>query len=174
MTDQGTILIEKIEAVVKTARASGGFSREQLMAAADRIHQWKRENQIAGIWNNPPLMVTATLDDGLGQGLELIHHYAGLLGMRLSPMGLLKTPEAIIEHCRAMRPSFLGLTVLQFDSEQDLATIGRQIPDETKLIAGGPVFLSDPDMADRTNVYYVAKDVLSFTTFMLGNATRGQ
>ena len=33
-----------------------------------------------GLWASPPLMLTATLDDGLGQGLAVIEKFAKAIG----------------------------------------------------------------------------------------------
>lgn len=160
-------LIEKLESLITRGETGNHWSREELMDAANRIDGWKMENGIHGIWNHPPMMVTATLDDGIGQGLELIHTFANLMGLRLLPLGLLKTADEIIETCLKANPEFLGLTVLQFDSEADLSFIGHHLPQKTRLIAGGPVFRSDPELAGRAGVFYVAEDVLSFVRFML-------
>ena len=112
-------------------------------------------------------MVTATLDDGLGQGLAVIEKYAAIIGMRLISLGLLQTPEAIIAVCHRDQPDYLGITVLQFDSEDDLITIAEKLPPITRIVAGGPVFSADPEFAERTGTHYAAKNVAYFLRFML-------
>ncbi|MCP3951042.1 MAG: hypothetical protein GY697_02300, partial [Desulfobacterales bacterium] len=52
--------------------ANGRPARTELEAAAVEIQQWKTEHQVSGLWKSPPLMVTATLDDAMGHGLDLI------------------------------------------------------------------------------------------------------
>ena len=107
-------------------------------------------------------MVTATLDDGLGQGLAIIEKYAVAVGIRLIPLGLMQTPEAVIDACRRHQPDFLGLTILQFDTEDDLTCIANHLPRKTRIVAGGPVFAGDPDFAGRTGTHYAAKNVADF------------
>jgi hypothetical protein len=62
------------------------------------------------------------------------------------------------------------LTVLQFDSEDDLAAIAKQLPGNTRLVAGGPVFAGDRDFAGRTGTHYAARNVADFLQFMLDTA----
>ena len=146
----------------------GGLpSRQGLDAAADELEHWKAIHRVDGLWPRRPLMLTATLDDGIGQGLQIIHRYADILGMDILPLGLLQTPEAIIAACRKREPDFLGLTILQLDSDDDLCQVGHSLPPKTMLIAGGPVFKFDPEMTGRCKVGYVAEDVSCFIEFLL-------
>jgi methylmalonyl-CoA mutase cobalamin-binding subunit len=112
-------------------------------------------------------MMTASLDDGLGQGLAVIEMYAVTIGMRLISLGLMQTPGAIIDACHRHRPDYLGLTILQFDSEDDLTAIAKKLPANTRLVAGGPVFVGDRDFAGRTGIDYAAKNVADFLQYML-------
>lgn len=142
------------------------------MRAAE-LSEWKQGHQVTGLWPEPaPLMLTATLDDGIGIGLDLIHRYVQVLGLRLIPLGLLQSPDAIIQACRQYQPDYLGITILQLDSDDDLAYLGKHLPADTRLIAGGPVFRYDPDMAERCGVHFVARDVSHFISFMLHEARR--
>ncbi len=59
------------------------------------------------------------------------------------------------------------MTVLQLDSDDDLARVGHALPARTRLIAGGPVFKFDPDMADRCGIDYVAPSVAHFVAYLL-------
>ena len=43
-----------------------------LEKAAGEVREWKVRTGGSGVWDAPPLMLKATLDDGLGQGLEVI------------------------------------------------------------------------------------------------------
>ena len=52
------------------------------------------------MWNIPPLMITATLDDGLGYGLEVIRMFSEAAGLEIIELGLLVTPEKIIAACK--------------------------------------------------------------------------
>jgi methylmalonyl-CoA mutase cobalamin-binding subunit len=112
-------------------------------------------------------MITATLDDGMGHGLAIIERFATVLGMTVEKMGLLQEPEAIVTRCRTKIPDFLGLTVLQLDSDDDLARVSQGIPKKTCLIAGGAAFRHDPELADRCRVGFVAKNVAFFIDFIL-------
>jgi len=148
-------------------KKTGFPSRAELMSTGKELLKWKTQNQIKGIWEKSPLMVTATKDDGLGQGLQVIHLYAEVAGIRIKSLGLLQTPQQIIETCREVQPDFLGLTVLQFDSEEDLTAICTNLPPETRVVAGGPIFKADPDLAHRAGVHYAAKNVAAFLEYLL-------
>ncbi len=147
--------------------ANGRPARTELAAAVADIQAWKTKHQSAGLWPVPPLMVTATIDDAMGHGLDLIHQYADLAGLRVQPLGLLQSAEAIVAACREMEPELLGLTVLQFDSEDDLALIAQGIPVATRIVAGGPIFKADPELAQRAGVHRVAVDAADFLSFLL-------
>jgi methanogenic corrinoid protein MtbC1 len=142
-------------------------SRTELVAAAEELQQWKTERQVGGLWQNPPLMVTATLDDAMGHGLDLIHQYAELAGLEVHSLGLLQTPETVVAACRELNPALLGLTVLQFDTEEDLNFIAHNLPAATRIVAGGPVFKADPELAGRAGVHRVASDAADFLKFLL-------
>ena len=131
------------------------------------MREWKVKTGASRLWDNPPLMITATLDDGLGQGLEIIRMFSETAGLEIIDLGLLVTPEKIITACEKNNPDLLGLTVLQFDSEEDILMISRNLPSKTKIIAGGPVFTADPEFARRTGIHFTAKNVAYFIRFLL-------
>jgi hypothetical protein len=147
--------------------ANGRPARTKLAEEAAATQRWKAENRVDGLWPDPPLMVTATLDDAMGHGLELIHQYADLAGLQVRPLGLLQTAASIVAACRDLKPALLGLTVLQFDTEEDLLFIARNIPEATQIVAGGPVFRADPELAPRAGVHRVAVDAADFLNFLL-------
>jgi hypothetical protein len=149
---------------------NGTPAYQELDTMAVQLEKMKKALAIKGIWTEKPLMVTATLDDGLGQGLRTIHRYGDIIGLEIYSLGLLQTPETIIAACRRLRPRFLGLTVLQLDSDDDLGQIGKSLPRETSMIAGGPVFQYDPDMAQRCGVVAVCPNVAHFIDFMCRQA----
>ncbi len=142
-------------------------SREKLTQAAAELNQWKAQNGVTGIWPTTPLMLTATLDDGIGQGIDIIQLFSDVIGLQVKPLGLLQPPDRIVAACLMEQPAFLGLTVLQMDSEADLAYVGERIPPQTRIIAGGPAFRYDPEMAERCGVYYVAANVADYMNFLL-------
>jgi methylmalonyl-CoA mutase cobalamin-binding subunit len=143
-------------------------SREELMEAADAVTAFRKAKGIAGLWPDPPLMITATLDDAFGHGLEVIHRFGRAAGLRLLPLGTLQTAAAVADACRRHRPHLLGLTVLQFDTEADLIRLRGAIPCATRVVAGGPVFAADPDLAARAGIDHVARDAAAFWEFLLG------
>lgn len=51
-------------------------SRQVVVDTAEALSQWKQAHQLAGLWPNRPLMMTATLDDGLGYGIDIIERCA--------------------------------------------------------------------------------------------------
>jgi len=159
-----------IDQLAQTWISSGLPSRQEIDHAADRLLRLRDQLGIQGLWTSPPVMVTATLDDGLGQGLAVIEKYASTIGIRLVSLGLMQTPETIIAACQREQPDFLGMTVLQFDTEDDLIVIAANLSPKTRIVAGGPVFSGDPEFAERTGTHYAAKHVGYFLRFMLDAA----
>jgi methylmalonyl-CoA mutase cobalamin-binding subunit len=156
-----------INECIHDLRESGPASRNACLAAADRIREKRHEQEIPGLWEHPPLMLTATIDDGWGHGLEVIHRFAKAAGLECIPLGLLLNPEKIIEECRSHRPDLLGLTVLQFDSEEALKRVRKEVPNRTRIVAGGPLFRADPDFAQRTGMDAAVRDAAGFLEFLL-------
>jgi len=169
MPESQTKLRQKLMKILAYWKKTGFPSREKLVSTADELMEWKKKNHANGIWEKVPLMVTATLDDSFGHGLQLIHLYAKVAGLKINSLGLLQTSEQIIKTCREVNPNFLGLTVLQFDSEESLTAICSNLPPKTKVVVGGPIFKADPDLAQRAGVNYVAKNVAFFLEYLLGN-----
>jgi methylmalonyl-CoA mutase cobalamin-binding subunit len=164
---------QAVDSLARRWLTAGLPSRQGLDEAAAKLARLRAQLKVQGLWPQPPSMVTATLDDGLGQGLAVIEKYAGVIGMRLICLGLMQTPAAIIDACRRHQPEFLGLTILQFDTEADLRAIFEKLPCKTKIVAGGPVFAGDPDFAGRTGTHFAARNLTDFLRFMLDSAGRG-
>ena len=160
-------LNEKLRALVDQWQLTGLPGRQTLLDKAGELQDWKKTHEIPGLWVEPPGLVTATLDDAWGLGVQLIEQYALILGMNVFPLGLEKSAQEIIASCHEIVPDYLGMTILQFDSEEDLSEIKRKIPDQTRLIVGGPVFLADPEMAQRVGVHFLAKDLIEFLNFFI-------
>jgi methanogenic corrinoid protein MtbC1 len=142
-------------------------SRSGLETAAGDLREWKVKTGCSGLWDIPLLMITATLDDGLGHGLEVIRIFSEVAGLDILDLGLLVTPEKIITACEKNKPDLLGLTVLQFDSEERILKISSNLPSKTKIIAGGPVFTADQGFARRAGIHFAAKNVAYFIDFLL-------
>jgi methylmalonyl-CoA mutase cobalamin-binding subunit len=167
ISDYRKELREKLEGLSRIWQSKGLPSRSGLETAAGDLREWKVKSGCSGLWDIPPLMITATLDDGLGHGLEVIRMYSEAAGLEIIELGLLVTPEKIITACKQNKPDLLGLTVLQFDSEENILIISRNLPEKTKIIAGGPVFTADRGFARRTGIHFVAKNVANFIRFLL-------
>jgi hypothetical protein len=175
--DYGKQLRQKLEGLSIKWQSKGLPSRSGLEKAAGDLREWKKKTGCAGLWDDPPLMMTATLDDGLGHGLEVIRIFSEAAGLEVMELGLLVTPEKIITACKKYKPDLLGLTkykpdllgltVLQFDSEENILMISRNLSSKTKIIAGGPVFTADREFARRAGIHFVAKDVAYFIRFLL-------
>lgn len=161
------LLRYRLEQLVADLKAKGRPARTELADAVADIRLWKAEHGEEGLWQEPPLMVTATLDDAMGHGLDLIHQYAEVAGIQVNHLGLLQAPDAIVSACRDLEPKLLGLTVLQFDTEEDLAFIAGNIPEATQIVAGGPVFKADPELSRRAGIHRVAMDAADFLKFLL-------
>ena len=146
-------------------------SRQGLERSAAKLHALRKKMGVQGLWKAAPCMITATLDDGLGQGLAIIEAFATAIGIRLISLGLMRRPEEIVNACCRHKPAFLGMTVLQFDTEDELRAIAAQLPSSTHIVAGGPVFTGDPEFAARTGCHYAARDVADFLRYMVENAT---
>lgn len=167
MNDPKHLLRNRFVNLLADWQNSGTPTRTGFQKAAEEIIRWKKKNGITGLWENPPTLVTATIDDAWGHGLAVIHLWAKAAGMKIHAMGLLKTPEEIIAKCRKLHPDFLGMTVLQFDTEDDLALITRNLPPKTCCIVGGPIFGADPELASRAGVHMVARNAAEFLSILL-------
>ena len=147
--------------------STGLPSRDALLQTAEQLNRWKIQHKVPGIWPAAPLMITATLDDGIGQGIDIINIFSDIVGMKVKPLGLLQPAERIVAACLKDRPEFLGLTVLQIDSEETLSLIGQRVPSQTRIVAGGPAFKYEPEMAVRCHVHHVAVNVAAYIEYLL-------
>jgi methylmalonyl-CoA mutase cobalamin-binding subunit len=159
---------DDISALLQKWRLKGKPTREDYLAGARTLESLRRESPRRGLWPKPPLMITATLDDGWGHGLDVIEALAAAVGVAVHRLGVLQRPEGILATCREQQADLLGLTVLQFDSDDDLTEITRGLPPETTLIAGGAAFVYDPEFAARTGTLHVARDGAAFLRFLIG------
>lgn len=167
MKNSCNTLRKRIEETVNIWTQTGVPARATLHEIADGILKWRKEKGIPGLWEPPPLMLGATLDDGWGHGIQIILKFAEALGVTTKFLGLLQSREKIAAACREDQPDYLGLTVLQLDTENDLAELRRLLPGKIKIIAGGPVFKIDPDLAERVGIDFVAKDAGAFLQLLL-------
>ena len=160
----------RISSLLSDWEASGLPGRTTLHGIADTLMEWRSGNEIPGLWKTPPRMVGATLDDAWGVGIELILKYAKVLGVETHYLGVLVPLPDIVAACNTLRPDYLGLTILQLDSEDDLAALREQLPPEVKIIAGGPVFKIDADLQGRVGIDFVAENLAAFLPFLMRTA----
>ena len=121
----------------------------------EQLKDLKANRQTLGIpslWAVPPAIVTATLDDGWGHGIETVALCARALGMTLHTLGLLVPPSEIAAACRRLRPDFLALTVLQVESKEALQLITDQVSPATQVFVGGALVQSCPQAFNRPNL----------------------
>ena len=168
-------LREALEDFSRTLTARPGMARSAILGQAQALMEWKKTSGLMGIFTSPPRLVTATLDDGIGQGLAMIHCLADLAGVFLIPLGLMQAPETIITECRRRQPDFLGLTVLHFDTEELLCDqIIPQLPAIVRVIAGGPVFSAMDEDTLAAKPYRVFNHARDFLGFLLRLADQGR
>lgn len=165
----GTELRVAVASLIRRWRHQGLPGHEALIAESEALAGLRRAPATRPLWRRPPQLLTATLDDALGQGLTIIHRFADAVGLRRRHLGLTVTADTVINACLADRPALLGMTVLQFDSEPDLVRIRREIPAGTRMVCGGPLFTADPALADRCGIELVAADVGAFLEYLLVN-----
>lgn len=168
MNNSSALLREKLSDLLKQWQASEFPTRYEIESDAKDLLAWKQAHNVSGLWHKPPLMITATLDDALGKGIEIIQLFAEVAGIKVIPLGIMQSPDTIVDECNQHCPSLLGLTILRSYAYKDLEYIGHHIPKKTLLIVGGGPFLQmDPELAVRTKVHLVIKDVASFIGFIL-------
>lgn len=140
-------------------------TRQGYLDAADQLAAQRRREPV--LWPRPPRMLTATIDDGWGEGLAVIQALACGAGVLVENLGVLQPPETIVKACQRERPDLLGLTVLQFDSDDAVRHIVERLPPQTTLVAGGAAYRYDPDFAKRTRTPFVARNGAAFLQFLL-------
>ena len=156
-----------LEELSRVLHADASWSRADIFRAGEILLDRKNTLFIKGLWPSPPLMITATLDDALGQGLTIIHLFSRLAGVDVKPLGLMQPPEKIIDTCRKCLPDILGMTILQFHSEETLCDMIAHLPSQTRVIAGGPIFKSFSKEELDAKEYQVLNDMRYFLDFLL-------
>jgi len=122
MTFAADELRRAVERLLDTWRRRGLPGRDALVEVAGLLDA---SRGAGSLWPRAPAMLTATIDDGIGQGIDIIGRFAGAVGVQVVFDGLLLPPKRIVESARRLRPDLVGLTVLQLDSEPELAEIAR-------------------------------------------------
>ncbi|WP_143083095.1 hypothetical protein [Thermodesulforhabdus norvegica] len=123
----------------------------------------RRDTVVASLFESPPLILTATLDDGWGVGIEVIHAACDVLGIPYVFLGLIVSPEVIIRKCEELRPGVLGLTVLHESSLMDLKSLDQNLPENVLILVGG-MWIDCREFSRRLKYL---KNVLDFMKFFL-------
>jgi methylmalonyl-CoA mutase cobalamin-binding subunit len=139
----------------------------QIYQVGEKLLAWKTQNRIAGIWKQSPKMITATMDDAIGQGLKMIHLFSRIAGMDIEPLGLMQSKETIIDACNYQLPDFLGMTILQYDTEEILNTIIPQFPKKMCILVGGPIFKMIPENELQHKKYTSFNSICDYLNFLL-------
>lgn len=142
----------EVEQLVQHWQSHGPTPRWQLREQLKDLKANRQSLGIPSLWSVPPTMVTATLDDGWGHGIETVTLCARALGMTVHALGLLVPASEIVAACRRLRPGFLALTVLQVESEEALQLIADEVPPITQVFVGGAFVHSCPQAFHRINL----------------------
>ena len=156
-----------LEELSQLLHADGSWSRAEIFQAGEILLDRKNAFSIKGLWPSPPLMITATLDDAVGQGLTIIHLFSQLAGVDVKPLGLMQSPKKIIDACRQSLPDILGMTILQFHSEETLCDMAESLPSQTQIVVGGPIFKTFSQKELDGKGYQVIDNVRYFLDFLL-------
>ncbi len=113
---------------------------------------------------------TATIDDGWGMGIDVIHKACDVIGLKYRFLGLLVEPDDVIGICNRDGPDFLGLTVIHESSVDDIFYIASKIPEKTTVLVGGGALGSENHIGGKSrgsNSIVVIPDVVNFFDFFL-------
>ena len=91
---------DDVRALLQKWQLKGKPTREDYLAGARTLESQRWESPNRGLWPQPPLMISATLDDGWGHGLDVIEALAAAVGVVVHRLGLLQRPAAILAACR--------------------------------------------------------------------------
>jgi len=156
-----------ISEFVNTWQNDPTTSWTQIYTIGETLLEWKTQNNINGLWDITPIMMTATIDDAIGQGLKMIHLFSCLAGIDIISLGLMQSKETIIERCQKQHADFLGMTILQFDTESVLNTIIPKIPEKMCVLVGGPIFKTIPKKELHEKKYVPFNNICDYLTFLL-------
>ena len=117
--------------------------RWTMLKTLEELAEKRIKLSIKTVLDRESLILTATIDDGWGLGLELIHKACDVLGLPYRFLGLLLTPEEIIDACGEVQPNFLGLTILHDSSKNTLHRIVSEVPEDTIVFIGGSNFFEE-------------------------------
>lgn len=147
-------------------------SHESLVQAGKSLCAYREKLGIPGLFDPGLQLYTATLDDAIGKGISVIEALGKGAGLMVTRIGLMAKPSTIISVCSRDKPHLLGLSVLQPDTEEELRRIRDEIPQCTRILAGGPVFSFDPEIKDRAGLDLGATSGTGFLQYLLFLASR--
>lgn len=147
-------------------RENGLPGRDGYLQTAQVLERFRCEHLKVPAWKVAPRLLTATFDDAWGHGLEVIEALAVAAGLTVLRIGLQQRAATVAAACRRRRADLLGVTVLQLDTDELLVQLRRQLPATTRIVAGGPVFRFDSEMARRTGIDTVCAHGADFLRFL--------
>lgn len=159
------ILFEAINSTIEKWQQEGIPPRWTLIEELKKLSNLRKSLGIPSILPYPFRILTTTLDDGWGLGLDIIHHACDVFGIDYTFLGFLKSPEEIIEACSREMPNALGVTVIQEESLDSLLEIRRMLPDYVEVFAGGPGLQELPTCKGITVLKNVLEFILLFREF---------
>ncbi|MCX7822585.1 MAG: hypothetical protein N2260_03970 [Syntrophobacterales bacterium] len=138
MSDKGPwSFFEALEESIRNWEREGVPPRWTLIEQLKKLSDLRKSLGISSVLSSPFRFITATLDDGWGLGLEIIHRACDVLGIDYTFLGLLKSPEEIAKACSNEMPDAVGVTVIQEETLDKLLYLRRLLPDRIEIFAGG-------------------------------------
>ncbi len=122
--------------------------------------------------DNVSTIYTATIDDGWGMGIDVIHKACDVIGLRYKFLGLLVKVDELVNVCNQDIPDFLGLTVIHESSFDDVLYIASKIHEKTTLLVGGGALKTENWGKGKglgSNIIVIPDVVTFFDFFLLNN-----
>lgn len=170
MAMKGTLndFIASVRKKLESWEKSGIPPRWTLLEELKELQNLRVSLGLDSVMENPPRLLTATLDDGWGLGLDVIHLACDALGIPYTFIGLMKTPEEIMATCVSNPPDAVGISVIQEDSVEKLLHLRRLLPRNIPIFAGGPG-LKDRIEVPSEEKLVIVKNVAHFMKLILEN-----
>ena len=164
LNDFITSVKEKLESWDK----SGIPTRWTLLEELKGLQNLRLSLGLNSIIGNPPRLLTTTLDDSWGLGLDVIHLACDALGIPYTFIGLMKTPEEITASYTPNLHDAVGITVIQENSVEKLLHLRRLLPQNISILAGGPGLKYMLEIPSGEKLIIV-KNVVHFIKIILDN-----
>lgn len=161
--DNVSLYVEAVGKFLKRRNQEGIPPRWTLVEELKKLVELRQTLGVSSITPAPFRLLTATLDDGWGLGIEIIHHACDVLGVHYTFLGLMKSAQDITRSCEIEKPDAVGVTVLQEDTIEELLLLRRLITAETQIFAGGFGIRNLTPVAGIT----VFKDIVSFMSYLI-------